>query len=452
MEREETAANRRAASSNRRFMPFSTRIAHIEGWIRHLLAQLRLLTVKNGGMIGRQGYTLRLAAVALIVGVLLVRGYRPHAEGVLLIALSGVALFLPIVAGPRLYATILCLAAIGVAVVAPKPADMVIVYFVFIGMAGARLPLFLALPVAAVTAGLYAALTLRSGDAASIWPQLSWYTAAFALAISSRMRRVARARQTAMLAELARSNAELRAAHEQLRLDSERAVALAAAEERERIAREIHDVLAHTLTILVVQVGAVKRLVGRDPERAQQQLDLIAQLTRDGLAEVRRSIHELRSPDEEGVAALATLVREFAERTSVTGDFVTDPEAPALPAPLSKAFYRVTQEALTNAVRHGNARSIHVSLCRQDNQLILSIHDDGIGAAAAPPVAGGGNGLRGAAERLRAFDGAIAAQPLPAGGFQVSASVPLIALLNEAARIAPGNDLAPTKTPNKPAA
>jgi signal transduction histidine kinase len=207
------------------------------------------------------------------------------------------------------------------------------------------------------------------------------------------------------------------------------------------LAREIHDVLAHTLTILVVQVGAVKRLVSRDPVRAQQQLELIAQLTRDGLAEVRRSVHALHSPDEDGTPAMALLVSGFAERTGANCTFATGPDLPAIPPALSKALYRITQEALTNAVRHGHAQRISVHLAVEGQQLALAIEDDGVGAAAGPPVTGGGNGLPGAAERLRAFDGMLDAQARSAGGFGVYATVPLATLQVNAMRPAPGNSL-----------
>src|SRR6185312_16032901 len=153
--------------------------------------------------------------------------------------------------------------------------------FVCIGVAGAQLPLSLAVAAAALVTATYTAATLRGAVPPMTLQMAALFFATFAGSVSMHTRRVARTRQAAMLAELQRSNTELRQAHAQLRLDSERAAALAAAEERERIAREIHDILAHTLTVLVVQAGATKRLLSRDPPRAEGQLDLIAQLARD---------------------------------------------------------------------------------------------------------------------------------------------------------------------------
>lgn len=205
--------------------------------------------------------------------------------------------------------------------------------------------------------------------------------------------------------------------------------------------------LAHTLTVLAVQVAAVKRLVSRDPVRAQQQLDLIAQLTRDGLSEVRRSVHALHSTDEEGVPAISALIADFAERTGATCTFNTAGDVPLLTPALSKALYRVTQEALTNAVRHGHAQVITVCLSRDAAQLTLSVEDDGVGAAVPPPIKGGGNGLPGAAARLHAFGGRLTAHPGPAGGFTVRASVPLTAPTEQSNRLPPGNALSAAEVP-----
>lgn len=394
-----------------------------------LLALLRRRAAVSAAWTGQQRYSWRpILAIGLFVALIL-RQTQPDLEHVALYGLCLAALFLPFVVGPRTYTIALLACVLCGTVLARQSSELLILSFVLIGMAGSQLPLTLAAIAGAGVAIAFAVAQFNAGTTGDVLQSLSFFAATFAGSVASHIRRIAAARQAAMMAQLERSNAELRLAHEQLRLDSQRMAELAAADERERIAREIHDVLAHTLTVLVVQVGAVKRLVSRDPARAQQQLDLIAQLTREGLSEVRRSVHALHSTDEEGEPAIAALVTGFAERTGTDCTFTAASELPALPPALSKVLYRVTQEALTNAVRHGSANQINVNLMRDGTQLTLSIEDDGIGAAAAPPVTGGGNGLPGAKERLRAFGGALDAQPRPAGGYRVEATLPLVSIV-----------------------
>ena len=403
---------------------------------------LRQRVARSTEWTGQQRSSWRVAIALALFAVLVVRNPQPGVGDVAVYGVCLAALFLPYAVGPRTYAALLVLGAALAAAVTASPNDLQIVSLVLIGMAASQLPIVLAAPAAAAVAIVFSLLQYRAGTTGALLQTESFFAATFAGAGAAHVRRVAAARQSAMLGELGRANAELRLAHEQLRLDSQRAAELAAAEERERIAREVHDVLAHTLTILVVQVGGVKRLVGQDPERAQQQLDLMAQLTRDGLAEVRRSVHALHSPNAEGIPALAALVAAFAERTGVRCNFDAQPGLPALPPSLSTALYRVVQEALTNAVRHGNAQCIDVRLRADGRQLLLTVGDDGVGAAAPPPVSGGGNGLPGAVERLRVFGGSLEAYPETSGGFCVRATLPLSAFDVDAATPAPGNRLA----------
>ena len=429
----------RTAGSSSQLPPGPTRLRADLG--RRLGSVLLCWQQRSAAWTGQQRSSLRVTIALVLLAVLVLRSSQPSLTDVTIFGLCLVALFLPYLVGPRVYTAALVLSALVGIPLGGRTNDTLVMAFVLIGMAGSQLPVGLAVLPAAVVAIAFALVQVGAGSTGLLLQMLSWFAATFAGTVATHIRRVAAARQTAMLAELQRANAGLRLAHEQLRLDSQRAAGLAAAEERERIAREIHDVLAHTLTILAVQVGAVKRLVSRDPERAQQQLELIAQLTRDGLAEVRRSVHALHSPDEEGTSAMAMLVDGFAERTGTPCTFAAAPDLPVLPPALSKALYRVTQEALTNAVRHGNAQRIEVRLTLNGDHLVLAIEDDGVGAGAGPPVTGGGNGLPGAGERLRAFAGTLDAQPRPAGGFGVCATVPLAALQVNALRPAPGNAL-----------
>jgi signal transduction histidine kinase len=413
------------------------------GGIRaRLQAFLRRRLASSAAWTGQQRPSWRVAIALALLAILVVRNAHATLADLAVYGICLAALFLPYLVGPRTYAAALVVGAALAAAVTGSPNDLQIVSLVLIGMAGSQLPIMLAAPAAMAIAIVFSVVQYLAGTTGALPQTESFFAATFAGTVAVHVRRVAAARQTAMLAELERSNVELRQAHEQLRLDSQRAAELAAAEERERIAREVHDVLAHTLTILVVQVGGVKRLLTQDPERARQQLDLMAQLTRDGLAEVRRSVHALHSPNEDGIPALAALIAAFAERTGVRCTLEAQPGLPALPPALSTALYRVVQEALTNAVRHGNAQRIDVRLGSNETHLVLTVGDDGVGGAAPPPVSGGGNGLPGAGERLRVFGGSLEARPEPTGGFCVRATVPLLAVGADSAPPAPGNALA----------
>lgn len=287
----------------------------------HLHAFFRQRVSHRAAWTGQQRTSLRVTISLVLFAVLVVRNPQPNLTGVAICGACLAALFLPYLLGPRAYSAALVVSAVLGAAVAGSSNDLLIMALVLIGMAGSQLPIVLAAPAAAAIAFIFALVQYRAGTTGALLQTESFFAATFAGTVAGHVRRVAAARQAAMLAELERSHAELRLAHEQLRLDSQRAAELAAAEERERIAREVHDVLAHTLTILVVQVGGVKRLVTKDPEAAHKQLDLMAQLTRDGLAEVRRSVHVLHSANEEGISSLAALVAAFAERTGVRCNF-----------------------------------------------------------------------------------------------------------------------------------
>ncbi len=279
-------------------------------------------------------------------------------------------------------------------------------------------------PVSAFFVALYAVQRSVSGQPISPLTLMS-YLAEYLGVLALRQRRVAHRKQIELLEELQRTNAELRTAHEQLRLESQRAIELAAAEERESISREMHDILAHTLTVLVVQIGGIKRLVTRDPGRAQEQLDVIARIARDGLEEVRRTVRQIRSPAEEGLPAIQRLAEQFAQQTGVSVEIQLPAPSPTITASTSLALYRAIQEALTNAVRHGEARRIQITGHYSEQILTLTVHDDGLGAKAAPPVPGGGNGLPGIRARLEALGGSLTSGPCPAGGFTVHMEVPL---------------------------
>ncbi len=202
-------------------------------------------------------------------------------------------------------------------------------------------------------------------------------------------------------------------------------------EERARIARELHDVVAHGLSVIVVQASAAQRIIDRDPDGATHALQQIEQTGRTSLNEMRQVLAAIRTePDESwqptpGLASLDALVEEMAS----TGLKVTvrheldEPANEPLPATVDLTAYRIVQESLTNVLKHGGrgARA-QVDIARRPRSLDLRITDNGRGAAADDQ---GGHGLRGMQERVEVFGGRFSAGPQAGGGFAVSVSLPL---------------------------
>jgi signal transduction histidine kinase len=225
-----------------------------------------------------------------------------------------------------------------------------------------------------------------------------------------------------------RSRAELTAelheaalvAHEQREADAARAVA----EERRRIAREMHDVVAHSVSMMVVQAGGARRILDRDPARAVAAAELIEQTGREALAEMRRLLGVLH-PGEHAEYAPQPTLRELdalVERTRVAGVPVTlavDGERRELPAGLDLAAYRVVQEALTNVVKHGGGAPTEVHVHYRDDAVEVRIADRGNGALDVR-LGGSGQGLVGMRERVRMYGGELHAGRRRGGGFEVS--------------------------------
>ena len=221
---------------------------------------------------------------------------------------------------------------------------------------------------------------------------------------------------------------------------------LGAAAERARIARELHDVVAHNVSVMVVQADGARYALETEPERARQALGAISATGRQALAEMRRLLGVLRSGDEQ--AELAPLpgidqLRDLLDQTRAAGRTVSF-TLEGTPKPLSEgvglAAYRVVQEALTNTRKHGGiGASVAVSLRYTADELVVGVTDDGRGAAAADD--GAGLGLTGMRERVGMYGGTVHAGPRPACGYLVSASLPLV----PAAAAAPADGQAAVK-------
>jgi len=197
-------------------------------------------------------------------------------------------------------------------------------------------------------------------------------------------------------------------------------------DERLRIAREIHDVVAHAMTAINVQAGVAAHLLQRDPGQAQSALRDIKRTSGEALAELRGTLEVLRDPAQGApmgpVASLHDLAPLVENLRAAGVDVRLDVEPVAeLPAAVDGAGYRIVQEALTNVARHAAASSAEVSIRRAGDDLCIDIVDDGRGNVQAVP----GNGLRGMRERAVALGGTLEAAPGADHGWRVSARLPL---------------------------
>lgn len=203
-----------------------------------------------------------------------------------------------------------------------------------------------------------------------------------------------------------------------------------AGEERLRIARELHDVLAHDISMINVQSGVALHLLDEQPEQARTALAAINEAGADALREVRSALEVLRGsgerPPRSPAAGLAAL-EELVSRSTAAGvnvSLLVEGERRPLPASVDLAAFRIVQESLTNVVRHSGATAASVHLTYGNGELAVEIDDDGHGSAAAGGV-GGGSGIAGMRERAAALGGHLDAGPRPGQGFAVRARLPL---------------------------
>jgi signal transduction histidine kinase len=202
----------------------------------------------------------------------------------------------------------------------------------------------------------------------------------------------------------------------------------AVVEERARIARELHDVIAHNVSMIVVQAGAERRVLDGASASTHEVLQTIEQIGRSALTEMRRLLGMLRSDADDALAPqpglgdvprLVTQVRE----AGLPVDLRIDGERRELPVGIELSAYRIVQEALTNALKHAGEAHAAVRIRYGDDSLELEIVDDG--AEEANRLAGGGHGLVGMRERVALYGGRFDASPNPGGGFVVRAKLPI---------------------------
>jgi signal transduction histidine kinase len=202
----------------------------------------------------------------------------------------------------------------------------------------------------------------------------------------------------------------------------------AAAEERARIARELHDVIAHSVSVMVVQAGAGEEVLRRDPERAAAVLRSIQETGRQALSEMGTLLGILREHGDEfglvpqpGIADLSNLL-EQTRHAGLPVELTVEGEERQLPPGVELSLYRVVQEALTNTRKHAGPAQATVRLRYGRAEVAAEISDDG---ASSRNGYGGGNGLIGMRERVAVYGGSLEASPRPEGGYLVRARIPL---------------------------
>ncbi|GIH77853.1 sensor histidine kinase [Planobispora longispora] len=205
----------------------------------------------------------------------------------------------------------------------------------------------------------------------------------------------------------------------------------AVTEERFRIARELHDVVAHSVSVMVMQAGAARLMLHPDQAVEREALNVVEETGREAVEELRLMVGLLRTgPENDGLAPQPNLTRldELVEQMRAAGLDVrlTIEGTPVpLPAGLNLSAYRIVQEALTNTLRHAGPTASEVKVSYRSRMLCLDILDEGPRDGRAPGAEGTGHGLVGMRERVALFHGRLAAGPRPGGGYGVSVSLPL---------------------------
>jgi signal transduction histidine kinase len=248
------------------------------------------------------------------------------------------------------------------------------------------------------------------------------WAAAIIPVFASLKQAAARRRIEGLYDELRTAHAELAALHEQAR-------EAAIVEERNRLAREIHDTLAHYLTVVNVQLEAAEKLASGQPARSLEAVGRARRLTLQCLQEVRRSVGALRAASLEDLAlprALSKLGQELSESTGLDVQLQLDvPDDIHLPPEAAQALYRVAQEGLTNVQRHAQATRARVCLAAPDGAVVLRVEDDGVGPQRGDEMAGGGFGLIGLRERVALLGGRLDFEPGDNGGTRLRVTLPV---------------------------
>lgn len=220
---------------------------------------------------------------------------------------------------------------------------------------------------------------------------------------------------------------------EQMAVEQELRAEEAVLEERTRIARELHDLVAHSMSVIAVQAGVGGHLLDHDPTRARDALSTIEQTSRQALVEMRRMLGVLRTSSDEpadlgpqpGLDRVDPLL-DHARRSGLDVDLTVGGDPRPLDPGVDLSAYRIVQEALTNAIKHAGPARVAVTMDYRPTELAITVEDDGRGAS-VPAGGRGGLGLVGMRERAAVVGGTLESGPRPGGGFRVAATLPYAA-------------------------
>ena len=224
--------------------------------------------------------------------------------------------------------------------------------------------------------------------------------------------------------KLARTNTELEQAYKQLIENSAVAQKLMIEQERTRMAREIHDTLAHTLTTLIVQLEACKKLASMDPSRLPLELEKAQELSRSGFNDIKHTIKALRPQvmeDKSFFASIVSVINDTMKNTKVNislNNFLTNELT--LTSQIEVDIFRIIQESITNSIRHGQASEIEITIKKESNMLQLGVVDNGIGCANIKK----GYGIQGIKERVESLNGSVEFLSSKGKGFKTMVSIP----------------------------
>jgi signal transduction histidine kinase len=218
---------------------------------------------------------------------------------------------------------------------------------------------------------------------------------------------------------------ELQEAHKQLKAYALQVQQLAVSEERNRLAREMHDALGHRLTVAVVQLEGAQRLIPKEPERAAVMVGTMREELKEALADLRQTVSDLRLSATDDLplsVPLMHLTQSYKEVTRLNNHSDIPADLPDLPASYRQTLIRAAQECLTNVQRHAQAQNVWLSLAVEDEMITLTVRDDGQNGL--PEIREGHYGLQGLQERAGQLNGRLNLNP-QYDGAQITLQLPL---------------------------
>ncbi len=372
------------------------------------------------------------AAVSLLGVAIFVGGQHPYRWlGLALLALFDLMVLMPervvgplIRRAPHVYTAIAAALVVALVMLPPMTPWFVVLFFVI----SPTVMMVFPRQTGYAWVGVFSALTVvmflfySQGDLLGNLLQSGLYVAGYFF-FAAFATQTARANDAQRESE--RLLAELQDAHARLQEYALQAERLAVAEERNRMAREMHDTVGHRLTAAAVQLQAVERLAESDPRRAAAMAANAREQVRAALADLRATVATLRAAPEEDMAlgsALSRLAADFSNATGMTSHVRLPEPMPELPSAYRHTFYRAAQEALTNAQKHGHASMVSIAVDQEGDAWVLRVVDNGCGLRDGGAQ---GFGLLGLRERAQLLGGVVELAGIPEGGSELTVSLPV---------------------------